>query len=248
MVFDFTLSNLYTRNKKIILKNMNQYWLFENINLFTLLCPHKYKEYVNTHSFLQYKKDDFIYLEGDKGKKFFLISKGKVKIGFWDDTGEEIITAYLKKGEIFGESIILNNTTREEFAQAAENNTELCSVTLSEAEALMRGNKEFSINIYKFISYKFRKIERRYQIMLFRNTRTRAIEFIKEMKEEKHNCSQLINGEILLHNPYSQKEIAKLIGTSRSTFNLLINDLEEEGYLVWEKGKILLKNKFLLEI
>ena len=67
------------------------------------------------------------------------------------------------------------------------------------------------------------------------------------MKEEDSNCQKLLMGEELIYNPYTQSEIAKLIGTSRSTFNLLINELEEQEYLMWEKGKLLLKNRFLLE-
>ncbi|SIQ35829.1 cAMP-binding domain of CRP or a regulatory subunit of cAMP-dependent protein kinases [Chryseobacterium sp. RU37D] len=226
---------------------MNQFWYFENINLFDLLCPHKFKSFADTHTFLHFKKNDFIYMEGDVAKKFYLISKGKVKIGFREESGEEIVTAYLKKGEIFGESVMLNQKTRKEFAQAVENQTELCHVTLRQAEELMKGNNNFSVSIYKFIGYKFRKIERKYQIMLFRNTKTRAIEFIKEMMDDGFASQKLLNGEILVQNPYSQSEMAKLIGTSRSTFNLLINELQEDDFLLWEKGKILLKNKFLLE-
>lgn len=226
---------------------MNQFWLFENINLFNLLCPHKFKQFANSHSFLQYKRNEYIYLEGDTAKNFFLVSKGKVKIGIIEDSGEEIILTYLKKGEIFGENVVLNQKIRKEFAQAVENNTELCPVSMKQAEELMNENKDFSISIYKFIGYKFRKIERKYQIMLFRNTRTRVIEFIKEMMEEGHNCKKLISGEILIYNAYSQSEMAKLIGSSRPTFNILINELQEEEYIKWGKREIILKNKFLQE-
>lgn len=227
---------------------MNQFWLFENINLFDLLCPHKFKQFASSHSFINYKKGEFIYVEGEVAKNFFLVSNGKVKVGFWDKSGEEIVTAYLKKGDIFGENIVLNQIIRKEFAQAIADNTELCLVTLKQVEELMNENKNFSTSIYKFIGYKFQKVERRYQIMLFRNTRTRALEFIKELKNESYNPIKLINDEILIHNPYSQSEIAKLIGTSRPTFNILINELQDEGYILWQKGKILLKNKFMLEI
>ncbi|MDI9311322.1 MAG: Crp/Fnr family transcriptional regulator [Limnohabitans sp.] len=226
---------------------MNQFWLFENINLFDILCPHKINEYSNHHTFLDYKKGDYIYLEDDIAKNFFLISKGKVKIGFWDENGEETIIAYLKKGDIFGESALLNQPRRKEFAQAAENNTELCPVNITQAEDLIKENKNFSISFYKFIGFKFRKIERRYQIMLFRNTKTRIIEFIKELKDEDLNPSHTGNNELLIHNPYSQSEIAKLIGTSRPTFNILLKDFKNQEYFIWQKNKILLKSKFMLE-
>jgi DNA-binding MarR family transcriptional regulator len=83
--------------------------------------------------------------------------------------------------------------------------------------------------------------------MLFRDTRTRIIEFIKELKEDVTGTIQLINGEILVNNPYSQGEIAKLVGTSRPTFNIIINELEKEGRIAYQKNKILLKKSFLLD-
>lgn len=226
---------------------MNNYWVFENVNLFSLICPHRYKEYVSDHPFSSFNKGDFIYLQGDASSTIFLVNTGKVKIGFIDEFGEEYVTAYLKKGDIFGENILLNETHRKEFAQAVEKHTSLCSVTLSQAEALLRGNQSFSTTIYKFIGLKLKKIQRRYQIMLFRDTRTRIIEFIKDLKEDDKNAIKLLSGEILITNPFSQNEIAKLVGTSRSTFNIILNDLEKENYLLYQKKQLILKNKFLLD-
>lgn len=232
------------RNKS----SMNNYWIFEEVDLFSLICPHRYREYKTKHPVFQYKKGDFIYFQGDLSTTIFLVNSGTVKIGFIDKDGEEYITAYLKKGDVFGENIFLNETSRKEFAQAAEKETSICSVTLEKAEELLRANHSFSTKIYKFIGLKLKKIERRYQIMLFRDTRTRVIEFLKDLKDEKDNAIKLINGEILVKNPFSQAEIAKLIGTSRSTFNIIINELETENLISYQKNKVILKVKFLLEI
>lgn len=227
---------------------MNQFWLFENVNLFNILCPHRYKEFSKNHQLLEYKKGEYIYIQGDISEKIFLVNSGKIKIGFWDESGEEIITSYLKKGDIFGEDIIVNETTRKEFAQVVQNKTTLCHITLKQTEELLRNNKPFSISIYKFIGFKLKKIERRYQIMLFRNTKTRIVEFIKELLHDDLESIKLLNGEIFINNPYSQTEMAKLIGASRPTFNILLKELENDGILLWQKDKILLKNKFLLDI
>ena len=130
---------------------MNNYWIFEDVNIFSLLCPHKYKEYASDHQFSYFNKGEYIYFQGDVSSTIFLVNSGKVKIGFVDESGEEYVTAYLKKGEIFGENVLLIETHRKEFAQAAEKNTSLCSVTLHQAEELLKGNQSFNTSIYKFI-------------------------------------------------------------------------------------------------
>lgn len=226
---------------------MNKYWFFENINLFNILCPHKFKNFSTGHKFLEFRKNQYIYIQGDSSNKLFLVYSGKVKIGFWDESGEEVVTAYLQKGEIFGEEFILSEPLRKEFACSVSNDTSLCSVTLAQAEEMVQANKRLATGLYKFIGYKLKKIERRYKIMFFRNTRIRIIEFVKDMKEEDTQSQILLSNEILINNPYSQSEIAKLIATSRQTFNSIWKELEEDGYFIWQKKKILLKKKFLSE-
>ena len=62
---------------------MDTFWFFEDVNLFNLLCPHKFKAYKQDHDFNQYKKEDYIYFEEDNSNKVFLIEKGKPRlIGF----------------------------------------------------------------------------------------------------------------------------------------------------------------------
>ncbi len=223
---------------------MNNYWIFENVNLFSLICPHKYKGYAANHPFLSFRKGEFIYFQGDVSATIFLVNSGKVKIGFIDESGEEFVTAYLKKGDIFGENILLGENHRKEFAQSVEKETTLCSVTLNQVEEILKDNQSFSTKIYKLIGIKLKKIERKYQIMLFRDTRTRVIEFIKELKEDDKSPSLLYNGDLIIKNPFSQNEIAKLVGTSRSTYNIIINNLEKEGLLSYQKNKIIIKKGF----
>ena len=64
---------------------MNSIWIFEDVNLFNLLCPHKFKKYKACHSFDAYKKSDYIYFEEDAANKVFLIENGKVKIGYYNE-------------------------------------------------------------------------------------------------------------------------------------------------------------------
>jgi CRP/FNR family transcriptional regulator, cyclic AMP receptor protein len=106
---------------------MKSLWFFEDVNLFTILCPHRYKEYKNEHNFCAYKKNDFVYFEEEDADSIYLINSGKVKIGYVTEEGEEVITGILSKGEIFGEKAILGETSRNEFAQSVSSDTSICN-------------------------------------------------------------------------------------------------------------------------
>ena len=217
---------------------MSKLWCLENVNLFKILCPHKFGAYKNSHKFKHYGKSDYIYFEKDTPSKIYLIDKGKVKIGYYTENGQEIIKSILCKGELFREKAILGEEKRNEFAQSIDNKTSICPIGIDTLHDLMRDNQTFTLKIYKFISFRIQKLERRLQLLLFKDAKTRLLDFLDELCEDYGVCCEE-TGKMKASHPYTQKDIANLIGTSRPTLNLLMNELKEEG-LIDFKGKQLL--------
>ncbi len=216
---------------------MRSLWFFEDVNLFKILCPHKFKAYKNTHDFDAYAKKDYIYFEEDAANKVYLIEKGKVKIGYYTEDGEEVVKAILTKGELFGEKAILGEAKRDEFAQSIDNETSICPIGIDTMMELMRNNQSFSFKVYRFIGIKFRKLERRLQLLLFKDTKTRLMEFLEELcLDYGYDCEK--TGHKVIKHPYTQKDIASLIGTSRPTLNIMLNELKEENLIDFNRKEI----------
>ncbi|CAL2106291.1 cAMP-binding domain of CRP or a regulatory subunit of cAMP-dependent protein kinases [Tenacibaculum sp. 190524A02b] len=212
-------------------------WYFEDTNLFKILCPHKYPAYTKNHILSSYKKSDYIYFEQDAANKIYLIDKGKVKIGYYTEDGEEVIKAILTKGEIFGEKAILGVEKRNEFAQSIDNTTSICPVSKDTMYSLMRDNVSVSFKIYKFIGLRIKKLERRLQLLLYKDTRTRLIEFFNELCEDYgYECDE--TGDHVIKHPYTQKDIATLIGTSRPTLSTLMNELKQEKVIDFNRKEL----------
>jgi len=226
---------------------MNSVWFFEDTNLFKVLCPHKFKAFKKDHCYDDYGKKDYIYFTEDSSNKVFLIEKGKVKIGYYNENGDEIIKAILSRGQLFGEKAILGENKRDEFAQSIENKTSICPISSDTMLDLMRDNQNFSFRIYKIIGYKLKKLERRLQLLLFKDTKTRLLEFLDELcTDYGYDCDQ--TGDHIIKHPYTQSDIASLIGTSRPTLNVLLNELKESHYLDFNRKEIRIfkKNDVLL--
>lgn len=219
---------------------MDTFWFFEDVNLFKLLCPHKFKAYKASHTFKQYKKQDYIYFEEDNSNKVFLIEKGKVKIGYYTEDGQEVTKAILVKGELFGEKAILGEIKRDEFAMAIDNKTSICPVGVDTMHDLIRDNKSFGFRVYKLIGYRIKKLERRLDLLLFKDARTRVEEFFKELANDFGYCCPK-TGDTVIKHPYTQKEIATLIGTSRPTLNSIMNKFKEENKIDFQRNEIYLK-------
>lgn len=221
---------------------MPNLWFFENVNLFKILCPHKYAKYKDCHNFNQYGKSDYVYFEQDKSNKVYLIDKGKVKIGYYTEDGIEVVKAILAKGELFGEKAILGEEKRNEFAQSIDEKTVICPVFVNDLHELMRDNQTFTLKIYKFINFRFQKLERRLQILLFKDVKTRLLEFLDELCEDFGVCCEETGGMKIVH-PYTQKDIASLIGTSRPTLNTMMNELRDAKCIDFNRKEILLLKK-----
>ena len=63
------------------------------------------------------------------------------------------------------------------------------------------------------------------------------MEFLNELDQEFGYCCPETGDQVIKH-PYTQKDIASLIGTSRPTLNILLNELKEENYINFNRKEI----------
>ncbi len=220
---------------------MSEIWYFEGKNLFNIICPNKINDpaaakghYINT-----YQKGDLIYFPEDNSEKIYLIANGKVKIGYDTESGDEVIKAILTKGELFGEMAIFGEKKRSEYAMVLENNTTICQMGLENAQELMKDNKSFSFSIYKLIGLRIEKLERKLEGLMFKDVRTRLIDFLKDMARER---GEKIGYEILIRHSLTQKDIAALIGSSRQTVAKLLNELKDDNLIHYRRNRILIRD------
>ncbi len=222
---------------------MSQVWYLEKVDLYEVLCPHKLKQYESNH-FEEYGKGEFIYFRDDLAKSVYLVSKGKVKLLYYTESGEEVVKAVLTKGEIFGEMALLGEEKRSDFAVSLSDPAVLCPLQVETMYDLMRDNQCFNLAIHKIIGLRMKKLERRLELLFFKDVKTRLLDFISELAEEKGREE---NGKILVDHFYTHKDMADLTGSRRETITALLNELKEEGLLDYRRHLLILeKNNSLV--
>jgi CRP/FNR family transcriptional regulator, cyclic AMP receptor protein len=214
-------------------------WYFESVNLFNMFCPTKSAGVPDKHDFNNFQKDQFIYFPEEKAKHIYLIAEGRVKIGHYLDDGKEVVKSILGKGELFGEMALAGEEQRSDFAQAMENNTRLCILCLEEMQTLMLDDKELSFKILKLIGLRLRKVERKLELLVFKDARTRIIEFLKDAASWK---GSKVGFETLIPTKLTHKDIASLTGTSRQTVTTILNELNEQNLINFDRRKILIRD------
>jgi CRP-like cAMP-binding protein len=214
-------------------------WYFENVDLFTILCPHRVGEISEKHVMNQFKKEEFIYFPEENSQHIYMIAEGRVKIGAYTDDGKEVVKAILGKGEIFGELALAGEMKRSDFAQAMDSPTTVCLMSLEEMNDLMAHNKPLSFKMLKLIGLRLRKLERRLESLVFKDARTRIVEFLRDEAIEK---GKKIGYETMIPSYLTHKDIAALTGTSRQTVTTTLNDLRDKNLINFDRRKILIRD------
>lgn len=223
---------------------MSSIWYFEDVNLYNILCTHTWESKKDQHVFHEYKKDAFIYFNDEPSNQIYLIAKGRVKIATQTEDGKEVVKAILGEGEIFGEMALVGQTNRTDFTQAMEEGTTVCPMKIEDLEELMAQNKRLSLQIFKIIGFRLQRLERKIESLVFKDSRSRIIEFIYEWALEK---GQKVGFETKIKNYLTHKDIANLTGTSRQTVTTILNDLKERNLINFDRRQILIRDMDVLK-
>lgn len=221
------------------MSNQSKFWYFEEVDLYEVLCPHKMAGAMETHTFANYKKDEYIYFPEDASNNVYLIAGGRIKIGNYTEDGKENIKAILSQGEIFGELALVGEEKRTDFAKSMDDDTSICPMTIEQMQELMLANKQLSLKIYKLIGFRIKKLERRIESLVFKDAKTRIVDFIKELAHEK---GKKVGFETMIKNNYTHQDIANLTGTSRQTVTTILNELKEQNLINFDRRRFLIRD------
>ncbi len=224
------------------MNNQSNIWYFEDIDLYNILCPHKVPTMHEKHAFNKYKKNSFIYFEDEQSDQIYLVAEGRVKIGSYTEDGREVTKAILSAGEIFGELGLIGLEKRTDFAQALDDTT-ICPMDINEMKELMAQNKALNLKIYKLLGLRIKKMERKIESLVFKDSRTRIVEFLKDWATEK---GRKVGFETMMKNYLTHKDIASLTGTSRQTVTTILNELKEKNIINFDRRRILVRDMELL--
>lgn len=219
--------------------NVAALWYFESVNLYNMLCPHKVKEIGDKHEFKDFKRDEFIYFPEETADHIYMIAKGRVKIGNYLDDGKEVVKAILTTGELFGELALAGEEKRADFAQALDDVTTICPLGIADLKELMREDKELSFRLLKLIGLRLMRMERKLELLVFKDARTRIIEFLKDSAAWK---GKKVGFETMIPTRLTHKDIAALTGTSRQTVTTILNELKDQNLIYFDRRKILIRD------
>lgn len=181
-----------------------------------------------------YPQHEIILKESDPGDLFFIIKKGRVKIYRNMKDGREVVLAYLRDGDFFGEIALLDNLERTANAQA-----------ISAAELIVIQRKKFLNVLHKYpssafgllreLSKRIRSVDQQIKTFSLSDAHGKvALVMLQYISDEE----VVLNRDIILKG-LPVKTIAQLAGIARETVSKVIADFICLG-MVQKRGNTLL--------
>ena len=87
-------------------------------------------------------------------------------------------------------------------------------------------------------------MEKRLEALVFKDSRTRIIEFIYDLASEK---GQRVGYEVVVRKFMTHQEIANLTATSRQTVTTILNELRNRNILTFNRKRLLIRDMDVLK-
>ena len=174
----------------------------------------------------RFRKAETVFHQGDPGDALFIVASGSVKVVLPSDEGAEpAIVALLGPGELFGELAILDGAPHSATIVAIEP-TETLVLHRDAFLALIDSEPALRRALLASLATEIRRLTGHVEDLHFLDLPGRLASRILRLSVE---CEPDPDGAIRISWPYTQSELAGMIGGSRQSVNRLLADLADEG-------------------
>ncbi|MEZ4984872.1 MAG: Crp/Fnr family transcriptional regulator [Saprospiraceae bacterium] len=184
-------------------------------------------------------KFSYIYEQGHASESIYFLAKGTVKISTHSHDGKEVIKHLIHPLAMFGELGLIGETHRGEFAQVLKEDVHVYALKVSDMQLMMQHNFKLTTRIMNAFGQRLMSAEDRLESLIFKDARTRIIDFIKDAVNER---GRRVGYEMLLRHSLTHQDIANITCTSRQTVTLVLNELKKMDLIYFNRGKILVRD------
>jgi len=185
----------------------------------------------------RFRKNETIFHQGDPGDSLFIVESGSVKIVLPSPEGEEgAIIATLSRGDFFGELALLDGAPHSATAVALDP-AEMLVLRREPFEQLIDTDRELRMALFAGLTAELRRLTGHVEELHFLDLPGRlASRLIRLAHESQPDAGD----DVVLDWPYTQSELASMIGGTRQTVNRLLADMSTEGLIRFEKDTVII--------
>ena len=175
----------------------------------------------------------------DYTENIYGVINGMVKTGIITDSGKVMIKNLVNPSSFFGICGLAGQQHRSEFAQSLNASSTVVSIPVKQIRILMRENELFLQAVVQLVGKALCQAENRLEMLLTSDVRTRIMSFLKEQVKENTDSNQV---ETMLRFGLTQHDIAQMIGATRQTVAIILNEMRKENLIDFSRKKFVIKS------
>lgn len=191
----------------------------------------------------RFRRGEVIFHQEDPGDSLHIIASGAVKIVLPSTEGEEAIIATLRPPDFFGELALLDNQQRSATATAVEP-TETLALSRAVFLELLNAHDALRDALFSALVRELRRLTGHVEELHFLDLAGRLA---RRLAQLAHEQSPSATGEVRLDWPYTQTDLAAMIGGTRQSVNKLLGSLIAEGLVRLERDTLVVVDPEALE-
>jgi CRP/FNR family cyclic AMP-dependent transcriptional regulator len=184
----------------------------------------------------RFRRNEVIFHQGDTGDSLHIVASGALKIVLPSAEGDEAIIATLRPGDFFGELALLDGAPRSATATAIEPSETLMLPRAAFVD-LLATDERLRTALLAGLAGELRRLTGHVEELHFLDLAGRLAMRLTRLAQDAHHRA---SGEVTLDWPYTQSDLASMIGGTRQSVNKLLSVLEEDGLVRIERDTLVI--------
>ncbi|MEJ2181291.1 MAG: cAMP-activated global transcriptional regulator CRP [Gammaproteobacteria bacterium] len=196
------------------------------------------KENETIQSFLEhchrrrYPSKSLIIYAGDKPDVLYYIVDGSVTVLIEDDSGHEIVLAYLNAGDFFGEMGLFKDLDNRSAFVRARSQCELAEISYPRFRQMSEKDPKILFELATQMATRLQKTSRKVGDLAFMDVTGRVARTLIDLCKEPDAMTHPDGMQIRI----TRQELGRIVGCSREMVGRVLKTLEEQG-LITASGK-----------
>jgi CRP/FNR family transcriptional regulator, cyclic AMP receptor protein len=220
--------------------NNRRYLCLHDIPLFSGLSMESFRQICLTTNKQQLPKGQSLFRQGDVSDRVYVIKEGCFKLLRMTSDGNETILEFVGPGEIIGETALFRSDKVHLATAISMAESKVCSIDHDTFEKIIKAQPNLAWELIRNLGDRLYGV---WEQVSEANGQTTLEKVLSLMLRMAHEHGEVCAEGTRITIPFTQQEIAALVGASRVMVAQSIKELTMRNYLCREKRHYILKNR-----
>lgn len=189
------------------------------------------------HQVKEFKKDHYLFREGDTIEGIFIIRSGKIRIEKVTPNGRELTLKVCGPNQLVGEVTIFSEAPKYMLDARAVEETLCFHIAMKDLEEALLLNSQLAMTFMKWMGIDQQKTQTKFRDLLLHGKKGALYSTLIRLS---NSYGVETEKGVLIDMVLTNQDLANFCGMTREVVNRLLRNLKKNGTLSLSEGKILL--------